>query len=409
MPGQPTSPLRIAIIGCGSRGRTYARLMAASPERYQIVAGADPAAERLDLISEFAPVGFRQFAGGDALLAEPKLADLAIVATQDADHLAPTLAALERGYDVLVEKPIATNIADIEAIDQRARELGRKVLTCFVLRYTPIYRAVRAIVDSGRLGRIISLRAFEGVDAWHQSHSFVRGHWSKTAESTPMIVAKCCHDMDILAWLVDSPARAISSYGRLSYFNAASAPEGATLRCSDGCPHCGSCPYDAHRYLGDKKASWLPMVHPGGLRLGDTELLEWLKVSPWGRCVYHCDNDAVDHQTVNIEFENEVTATFTMTAFDDGRRIEIYGTEAALSGHAASYRDPNEKLILTLHHSPGSEEIEIPRAAGGHGGGDQGLVDALHGLITGSEEVGLLQGALRGHQLAFAAEAARTS
>ena len=222
-----------------------------------------------------------------------------------------------------------------------------------------------------------------------------------------MIVAKCCHDMDILAWLVDSPARAISSYGRLSYFKPASAPAGATLRCSDGCPHCGTCPYDAHRYLGDKKASWLPMVHPGGLGQGDAELLEWLKISPWGRCVYHCDNDAVDHQTVNIEFDNDVTATFTMTAFDDGRRIEIYGTEGALRGHAASYRDPNEKLILTPHHSPGAEEIEIPRAAGGHGGGDQGLVDALHGLITGSEGAGLLQGALHGHRIAFAAEAAR--
>ena len=224
-----------------------------------------------------------------------------------------------------------------------------------------------------------------------------------------MIVAKCCHDMDILAWLVDSPARSISSYGRLSYFRKDKAPEGATRRCSDGCPHCGTCHYDAHRYLSDKKAIWLPMVHPTGLEASVEQLAAWLKTSPWGRCVYHCDNDAVDHQTVNIEFENDVTATFTMTAFDDGRRIEIYGSGAALSGRAASYREPAEQLVLTPHHQTIAENIEIPKAAGGHGGGDYGLVEALYKNITSGSETGLLQNALRGHQIAFAAEEARLS
>ncbi|MFT5857908.1 MAG: putative dehydrogenase, partial [Verrucomicrobiales bacterium] len=154
--------LKIAIIGCGSRGRTYARLMANSPERYQVVAAADPNPHRLELTSQYASADFKTFPNGEALLAEGKLADLAIVATQDADHVQPTMRALELGYDVLVEKPVATTIAEIEAIDQRARELGRKVLTCFVLRYTPFYRTVKQFIDSGRLGKIISLRAFEG-------------------------------------------------------------------------------------------------------------------------------------------------------------------------------------------------------------------------------------------------------
>lgn len=400
-------PLDVAIIGCGSRGRTYARLMAEFPGSYRLVAAAEPDAGRLDLVAAHAPPGLRTFADAGALLAGEKLADLAIVATQDDQHAAQTLAAISRGYDVLVEKPVATNLADIERIDRHAREHGRKVLTCFVLRYTPFYRAVKAVVDSGRLGQIISLRAFEGVDPWHQAHSFVRGHWSRTSASTPMIVAKCCHDMDILAWLVDSPARAISSYGRLSYFTAANAPAGATPRCTDPCPHCGSCPYDAHRYLTDKRASWLPMVHPTGADQDDEQLTRWLQSSPWGRCVFRCDNDAVDHQTVNIDFANGVTATFTMTAFDDGRRIEIYGTEAALSGHPASYRDAREELVLTRHHHPGREVIEIPAATGGHGGGDRGLVEALFHQITGNGESGLLGNALRGHQIAFAAEAAR--
>jgi len=399
-------PLKVAIVGCGSRGRTYARLLADFPDRYQLVAGADPHPERRHLVEDYAPGEFQSFPGAEELLAEERVADLAIVATQDSEHVGHTLAALERGYDVLVEKPVATTMADIEKIDQRARKLGRKVLTCFVLRYTPFYRMVKDVVDSGRLGKIISLRAFEGVDAWHQSHSFVRGHWSRTAESTPMIVAKCIHDMDILAWLIDSPMRSINSFGRLSYFNSNNAPDGATVRCTDGCPQCGSCPYDAHRYLTDKKTPWLPMVHPKGLEHSDEQLLAWLKESPWGRCVYHCDNDVVDHQTVNLDFENDVTATFTMTAFDDGRRIEIYGSEASLSGHPASYRDPTEELTLTPHHAE-PEILSVPKAEGGHGGGDQGLVDSLYACIAESDETGLLQNALRGHEIAFAAEESR--
>ena len=400
-------PLKIAIIGCGSRGRTYARHMAALPDLYEIVAAADPHPSRLALVGQHAAGEFQTYSGADGLLAQPRLADLAVVATQDAFHVAPTLAALELGYDVLVEKPVATQLEEVEAIDRRARELGRKVLTCFVLRYTPFYRTIKDLIDSGAIGKIISLRAFEGVEPWHQAHSFVRGHWSKTAESTPMIVAKCCHDMDLLTWLVDSPARSINSYGRLSYFTAKNAPAGATARCSDGCPHCGSCPYDAHRYLGDKKSTWLPMVHPAGLEESDEQLTSWLASSPWGRCVYLCDNDAVDHQTVNIDFENEVTATFTMTAFDDGRRIEIYGTEGVLSGSAASYREADERLTLTRHDSATSEPVPIPATTGGHGGGDQGLVADLHRIFTGSQESGLLQNALLSHQLAFGAETAR--
>ena len=222
-----------------------------------------------------------------------------------------------------------------------------------------------------------------------------------------MIVAKCCHDMDILAWLVSSPTRSVSSYGSLSYFQSGNAPQDATQRCTDGCPHCGTCPYDAHRYLTDKKKTWLPMVNPVGMEQSDQELIQWLKDSPWGRCVYHCDNDAVDHQTTNIEFDNGVTATFTMTAFDDGRRIEIFGTKGVLRGHTVSYRSADEEIVVTMHHEPEGQKLEIPKAQGGHGGGDFGLIQDLYKTITESNESGILQQALAGHGLAYAAEAAR--
>jgi len=407
-------PLQIAILGCGSRGRTYAGIAASFGDRYRITAATDPVAARRDAVANLVPShGIRTFSSAEDFFAAGRLADVLIIATQDADHFGHASTALHTGYDILLEKPAAETLERCEALDHLARSLDRRIGLCFVLRYTPFYSTIKTLLASGRLGRIISIRASEGVEPFHQAHSFVRGHWSKSADSTPMIVAKCSHDADLLCWLAGSAPARTSSFGGLEWFRPANAPSHAPPRCTDGCPAAPQCPYDAHRYLGDKRR-WLGMVMDGSDTADDAAVLDFLKSSPWGRCVYHCDNDAVDHQVLATEMLNGVSATLTMTAFDHGRTIEIHGTRASLRGGSPFQEAGAPELWLRDHESGKIGAVEIlqagtPGASGyaGHGGGDWGLMDALDRMFRGPDRLPPGLDGLAGHSLAFLAEKSR--
>ncbi|WP_105043911.1 Gfo/Idh/MocA family protein [Rubritalea profundi] len=315
-----SQPLTIAAVGCGSRARTYSQIAASLGDRYRITAGADPVPQRLEAMREISDnPEFQGFDSADALLAQDRLADVLIIGTQDNYHFEPAKKALEKGYHLLLEKPAAQSLEEVNELARLAKKYDRKILLCFVLRYTPFYSKVHEIIRSGRLGDIITIHAAEGVDAWHHTHSYVRGNWSRTDLSTPMIIAKCSHDTDYISWFMNSRCTSVSSYGRLSHFTSAHAPEGAADRCTSGCPHAapqgGNCPYDAHHYL-DKHARWLRMVYPHPTERNKDDIIKWLESSPWGRCAWKCDNNAVDHQVVSMEFENGNTASLTMTAFD---------------------------------------------------------------------------------------------
>lgn len=405
--------LSIAVLGCGSRGRTYSKLVASFGERYRLTACADLVAGRRLEVERLGEDGqIRSFGSAESFFAAGKLSDVLIIATQDTQHFDHAMAALELGYDLLLEKPAAESLERCEEIDRRARVLGRRIALCFVLRYTPFYSTVKRIIDDGKLGRTISIRSHEGVEPFHQAHSFVRGHWSKSGESTPMIVAKCSHDADLLCWLAGSSMTSISSYGDRSWFRPENAPEGAPARCTDACPVAGDCPYDAHRYLTEKRR-WLGMVMDGDEQASDEQILDFLKTSPWGRCVYQCDNDVVDHQVLACTMGNGITATHTMTAFDNGRGIEVYGTLATLKGGSSYAEAGTPELWLRDHASGSIEAIDIaqPEDAGyaGHGGGDFGLINALGSLFAGSSAVPPGLDGLAGHRLAFLAERSRVS
>lgn len=405
-------PLQIAILGCGSRGRTYAGILASFGDRYQITAAVDPVALRCEAVVDLASSDrTRAFSSAGDFFAAGKMADVVIIATQDADHFEHACAALHAGYDVLLEKPAAETLERCETLDALARSLDRRIALCFVLRYTPFYASVKALVASGRLGRIISIRASEGVEPFHQAHSFVRGHWSKSHESTPMIVAKCSHDADLLCWLAESAPARTSSFGGLEWFHRGNAPSGSTPRCTDGCPAANQCPYDAHRYLGDKRR-WLRMVMDGAATADDAAVLDFLRSSPWGRCVYQCDNDVVDHQVVGTEMLNGVSATLTMTAFDTGRTIEIHGTRASLRGGSPFQEAGTPELWLRDHDGGKSESVDLAQTAtaagyAGHGGGDWGLMNALDALFRGPDCLPPGLDGLAGHRLAFLAERSR--
>lgn len=403
--------LTLAAIGCGGRTRIYVKLAARIPEHYRVVAAADPRSERLHETRELSGnPDFQCYRDADELLAQPKLADIMIIGTQDADHREHAIRAMQLGYDLLLEKPIATHLEDILAVERAAQELGRRVLVCHVLRYTPFYQKIKELLSSGVLGRVLSINAVEGVGAWHQAHSYVRGHWAETAKSSPMILAKSCHDLDILRWLVNASCTDISSFGELSHFTTANRPEGAPAYCLDGCPAQYACMYNAERYLGDQQ-HWLPLICDEAT---EESRRQWLHRSPWGRCVYQSSNDVVDHQVVSMRFANECTATFTMTAFEAGRHIEIYGTRARLRGGVFLHQSTGSDIIVTPH-APGAEEVRMNTESEAEGydehlGGDAGLMAALYhemlkpdaAMMTSS-----LAASVESHRMALAAERSR--
>lgn len=403
-------PLALVGIGCGGRTLTYCGLAAAHPHRFRIVGGADPNAFRVGELQKISgDPDFRTFDSADSLFAAGRFADIAVIGTQDAYHVAPAIRAMEAGYDVLLEKPIAQSPEEVLLLLDMARRLGRRVMVCHVLRFSPLYTKVKEILSTGILGDIVALDAREGVGAWHQAHSYVRGHWADTSKATPMLVAKSCHDLDLISWFLERPCLEVSSFGALSHFTAANAPEGAPERCTDGCPVSSTCFYNALHYA-DRERSWL---HPmdGGFTASPEEIRSWVAKSPWGRCVYRCNNDAVDHQVVSMRFERNATATFTMTAFDEGRDLIICGTKATLTaGHAL--RSFSGQDILVEEHSGEVTGFKISTSKGGyagHGGADEGLVEVLDSEMRKpiEEMRSGLPASVESHLIAYAAEKSR--
>jgi len=416
--------LKLAGIGCGGRTRTYLSLAAERMnQNFEVVAAADPKTERAEWLRRYAEDkgAFRVFNSDTALLAEEKLADIVVIGTQDSYHVKPCIEAMRKGYDVLLEKPISPDLAEVIELEREAVKLGRRVMVCHVLRYSPFYRKVKEIIDSGVLGEVRSLNATEGVGPFHFAHSYVRGHWRNKAESSPIIIAKSCHDMDIISWLMGDDCVSTSSYGSLSFFNEAHALDGAPARCIDDCPHSETCRYNALHYLSTQR-DWVQYVFDTegakvaeGAKATDDEMREWLKTSNWGRCVYHCDNDVPDHQTAQFLFKSGQTATFTVTAFDSGRNLEIYGTKGALKGgHSLRHQVGTDSDLMVMNHETGEKKVyTIDVTEGGydgHGGGDHGLVSHLYEEMSKENPVEVessITQAVQSHIMGFAAEESR--
>ena len=220
-------PVTFAICGLGIRGlEAYAAFQKQHPEKMKITAGADPDPDRrAALQANYGVPAGSCFATGEELLAQPRLADVMIIATQDRQHVAQALAALDKGYHLVLEKPISPLLDECLALQKKAHEANRVVVVCHVLRYTKFYGTLYELLRGGAIGRIESLDAVENVAYWHYAHSYVRGNWRRAEESSPMILAKSCHDMDIIRWLMGVPCESVSSYGSLDWFRAENAPD----------------------------------------------------------------------------------------------------------------------------------------------------------------------------------------
>ena len=407
----------VIIIGAGNRGSNYSRKLDALRDRYQVVAVAEPYEGRRNYVRDMFNLPQEMcFSSWQEILDRPKMADIAIIATMDAEHYEPAMKAISLGYNLLLEKPVAPTPEQCADIAVAAREKGVEVLVCHVLRYTPFYNRVKEIVVNGTIGDIVSVVAVEAVGNEHQSHSYVRGNWHSEAETTPMLLAKSCHDLDIIQWLVDKPCLKVSSFGSLTHFTRDNAPEGAPQRCIDGgCPVENTCPYNCRKlYYDDKDNAWFRKAATRGIAKEylptDEEVMTALKTTDFGLCVYHANNDVVDHQVVNMEFEGGITASFTMNAFNKGGRyIRLFGTKGELYANMSD----TEITVYTFedkknHIYPVSKTEES--ILGGHGGGDQGIVAELHEYLSG-EYTGYcaanIQISVQNHMIGFAAEKAR--
>ena len=400
--------LTFAVLGMGNRGTAYAAKQLKYPDEMEITAMADTRRIRLDAANKYLHLPEdRLFDSADAILSQPKLADIMIIATQVAQHRDHALRAMELGYDLLLEKPIASKLEDIVVINEAAKRLGRKVIVCHVLRYTVFYKQVKRLIDEGVVGRVRSIEAMEQVGYYHYAHSYVRGNWHNEAASSPMILAKCSHDMDILQWLAGKECVKVSSFGSLSHFNAENCPEGATERCFD-CPHT-DCPYHAPNFYVGRIPKWPTTI----LQPEPTEenILQTLRETDYGRCVYKMDNDVVDHQTVNMLLEDNVTVSFQMTGFTNvqTRTIRVMGTEGEIWGDFHSKQLYYQRFGET---EPKSIDLEaLCDDFTGHGGGDAGLIYDVIRLYRGDDfdtsSITYLDRSAQSHYLAFAAEKSR--
>ncbi|MBQ4269758.1 MAG: Gfo/Idh/MocA family oxidoreductase, partial [Clostridia bacterium] len=304
----------VAILGVGARGGSvYGRLIKQFPDKFKIVALCDIRTERLEAFGEEFGVPTADRFTDEKVFFEKKRADLLVIATQDEDHVRNCLQAFETGYDILMEKPITDKKEECEAVLAAQKKYGCKAIVCHVLRYAPAFLKAAELIENGEIGRLVAIDALERVTYWHQAHSYVRGNWRTTKSSAPMILAKCCHDLDLIQYYANSKCKSVSSVGELTYFNAANAPEDSADRCLD-CPRVETCPYSAKRlYLDRWKKAYCPEDYwPYNVLVQapvtEEKLTEALKNGPYGRCVFRCDNDVVDHQLTLMAFENGVKA-----------------------------------------------------------------------------------------------------
>jgi predicted dehydrogenase len=404
-------PVTIVVAGAGNRGTEYAEFARMHPERLRIVGVAEPRAERrATFVSRHDLSDDAVFEDWRAMADRPRLADAVIVATQDADHVEPAEAFAQRGYHLLLEKPMAPDESGCRRIVEAVERAGVLFAVCHVLRYTRYTRRMKEAIDSGAIGDVVSVQRLEPVGFWHYAHSYVRGNWRRAADSSSMLLAKSCHDLDWILHVMGGHCRSVSSFGALRHFRRDNMPEGAAERCLD-CDVEPDCAYSAKRIYLQRLAQ-----HGDGWPLDvlcepvtEENVLDALRDGPYGRCVYACDNDVVDHQVVNLLFDGARTASFTMTGFTPmgGRRTTVFGTQGQIVGDGSAFRVHD---FLTGKETVVDGRVVADAPLSTHGGGDLSLMDAFVDAVARGDGSGLLSGAresLESHLMVFRAEQAR--
>lgn len=404
------NPVRLIVLGAGSRGMdAYAPYALIAPDQLKIVAVAEPReARRTAFAARYSLPEGVVFSGWQDALNAGIEADAVLAATQDNEHVDPACLAMENGYDVLLEKPIAKTAEQLQRIYDTSVRTRKRAAVCHVLRYTRFFNALKTIIDSGEIGDVVNISHSENIGYWHMAHSFVRGNWRREEETSPLILAKSCHDADILLYLVGKDCKRVASFGSLKHFTPENAPDGSAERCLD-CSVSATCPYSAMRlYMIPFLTGWPVSVITDDI--SPAGRMKALREGPYGRCVYHCDNDVVDHQSTVLEFEGGVTATMTVSAFTDyrhGRTIHIMGSHGEIRAKMS-----DETIEVTNFRDGTVRTTENPPPGGmsdGHGGGDMGLIAAFVRMERGEEGAitSTIRNSIQSHLICIAAEESR--
>ena len=420
----------VSILGCGSRGHyTYGNAMYGQADKFKIVSVCDINPKQIRLAQDAWGIPNEAcFLDADEFLKE-KRSDALVIATQDRDHVKMCVKALELGYDILLEKPISPVEDELYELLEANKKYNRKVIVCHVLRYAPAFLKLKELLDSGAIGKVVFIDWLEQVAYWHQAHSFVRGNWRNSEETSPMIMQKCCHDLDLLQYYAESACETVYSVGNLSFFNRENQPQGAADRCAE-CQYKNECAYSAERLYVDKRRKdfdWVadkPDVDEEARRQGwpfnvvdlsrpitEDSIRKAYESSQYGRCVFACDNDVVDNQTVIAQFANGIRATLTMTAFTalPGRKVTFHGTLGEIE------MDEENDYIRLSRYGRGTRFFSIKEILKeaindtfGHGGGDAMMVRDFYKMLAGEGELGTtLDRSIESHLMALAAEKSR--
>ncbi len=404
-------PVTFLVVGAGGRGTGYAAFALAHPERAHVVGVAEPQdLQRNALVEAHRIPSENVFRDWRDVAQKDRIADAVIIATQDAMHTEPAIAFAEKGYAILLEKPMAPTEEECRKIVAAVKAHGNLFAVCHVLRYTSYTRRLKEVLDAGTIGEVVSMQHLEPVGYWHQAHSFVRGSWRNEGESSSMLLAKSCHDLDWIRYIMGGSCQEVASFGALKHFRAENRPATAGDRCV-ACDYEPDCPYSALKvYVKPLQAGHTEWpVASVTAPLTEERLMEALREGPYGRCVYTCDNDVVDNQVVIMQFEDGRTANFTMTAFTPmtDRKTRLFGTRGYIEGDGRYIRVydflTDRETVHDTHASDGS-------MLSGHGGGDTGLMDHFTRAVAENDPSHILSGpeeTLETHLSVFAAEQSR--
>jgi predicted dehydrogenase len=401
---KPAKAITAITLGAGSRGNVYGNYAVQYPEQLDIIGVAEPIAIRNERYAtkHNIPDGNR-FKTWEDVFKKPKFADAVIISTPDDLHYGPCIEALKMGYDVLLEKPISPSEKECREILNLTKKTGRIVAVCHVLRYAPYFIKLRELIQSEAIGKTISMQHLEPIGYEHMAHSYVRGNWHNSKKTTPIILAKSCHDLDIIKWMLGKPSQSIHALGDLKWFRKENAPAGSTERCTDGCAVEKTCPYSAiDQYLTRKKRLYVFDL-PENKDEREAFVLDKLKTTNYGRCVYRMDNDQPDHYTTNILFDDNITVSFSMEAFTsyEGRRTRVMGSHGDIVGDMYSF---------TMTDFRTGKKTEWKNTTDMHGGGDWRLVADWIQAVSQQNPALLkstIDASIESHLMGFAAEKSR--